>query len=87
MGKYKSASDSLKPGQLDRLCDKLKDTPPEVGESCLVAGSNSLLSDYIKLRKAAECIRHWHDKHEDGRIVSGEKVRELWKVLSEIAEL
>lgn len=43
MGKYKSASDSLRPGQLDRLVSKIKDFNPletcgncyhRLGEEC-----------------------------------------------------
>ena len=59
---------------------------PGVSESTGTAGCASLLADYKKLRAAAECIRHWHDRDNGGMVVSGEHVRELWKTLKETQE-
>lgn len=56
----------------------------EASNSRLIDGVNAeLLEEYKKIRKAAECIHHWHDAHNGGMIVSGEHVRKLWQVLSE----
>lgn len=32
--------------------------------------------------EAARCIRHWHDAPNEGMVVSGSHVRELWKALN-----
>jgi hypothetical protein len=35
---------------------------------------------------AAGCICHWHDAHDGGMIVSGDKVRELWQSLRNLKD-
>lgn len=37
-----------------------------------------LREDFLELLKAAERIKHWHDTHNNGMIVSAESVRDLW---------
>lgn len=46
----------------------------------------ALLRNVAELVEAASCIIHWHDVHDGGMIVSGEKVRELWKVLAKLEQ-
>lgn len=60
---------------------------PQPSPSDGLDGYNALLADYRKLRNAAEHIRHWHDTNDDGMIVSGSHVRELWKALAETKAL
>lgn len=42
--------------------------------------------DLREVLKAARCIRHWHDSDNDGMVVSGEHVRNLWGVLAKYDE-
>ena len=43
---------------------------------------NERASRMLAVVDAARCIRHWHDAHDGGMIVSGEHVRKLWETIS-----
>ena len=40
------------------------------------------LAECSAVIEAARCIRHWHDAPNEGMVVSGSHVRELWKALN-----
>ena len=40
------------------------------------------LAECSAVIEAARCMRHWHDAPNEGMVVSGSHVRELWKALN-----
>ena len=43
--------------------------------------SDALFSAAMRVVDASRCIRHWHDAHNDGMVVSAEHVYKLWEAL------
>ena len=57
------------------LCRMAKDTARPTPDATITSTVERAVID------AARCIRHWHDTHDGGMIVSGEHVRKLWDAL------
>lgn len=59
----------LVPAAIDDAADEITRLRAELAECSAVI-------------EAARCIRHWHDAPNEGMVVSGSHVRELWKALN-----
>lgn len=70
------------PAELERLLKIDTHTPQSAYllERLLVNHADAILG----LVRAAEKVRHWHDAHNGGMIVSAESVHELWEALAKL---
>ncbi len=68
-----------------RLCENGTHEIAESGECCNCALRVKLPTERLDLAEAviaaARCIKHWHDTHNEGMIVSAKHVFALWEAL------
>lgn len=73
-------------GQLMRYRSKQAEADEAVrtldSERAANATLTAELAECSAVIEAARCIRHWHDAPNEGMVVSGSHVRELWKALN-----
>ena len=62
--KYVCASDSLRPGQLDRLIDKIKDSPAkknDTGGGCSICGRNPAVNIEGTYWLCGPCVNEYYE--------------------------